>query len=86
MAPSLTDKVETDILIKLYGMSDLSPELSWTLQMCEAKTREEAASRLAKKVLAQKITDNLTKELITDAQVSKAVTSSQTTKINAFGV
>ena len=84
--PGLLDQIETSILAKLYGMSDLSPELSWTLSMCEASTREEAAKKLAQKVVSQKMTENLTKSLTTTADVDGRLKLAGVSKVNAFGV
>ena len=88
LAPGIVDRLETSILIKLHEMSDLSPQLAWTLSMCSASSREESAKKLAEKVISKQMTDNLTASLINPTSVQNALTfaSRSAARVNAFGV
>ena len=88
LEPGIVDKIETSILIKLHAMSDLSPQLAWTLSMCSASSREEAAKKLAEKVISKQMTDNLTASLVNPDTITNALrqVGDRAARVNAFGV
>jgi hypothetical protein len=70
------DQLELKALARLYQLSDNSPELLQYFAITHCSSREEVASKLAKKQMRKQLVDEAVNKVLAPDQVARAVTSS----------
>jgi hypothetical protein len=85
------DQLELKALARLYQLSDNSPELLQYFAITKCSTREEVASKLAKKQLRKQLVEEAVQKVLPNSTVERAVslTLDQTRgarALNGFGL
>lgn len=70
------DQLELKALARLYQLSDNSPELLQYFAITHCSTREEVASKLAKKQMRKQLVEEAVNKVLAPDQVARAVEGS----------
>ena len=87
------DQLELKALARLYQLGDNSPELLQYFAITKASTREEVASKLAKKQMRKQLVEEAVQAILPDADVGASVIAKNTQsrtrrgdRANGFGL